>query len=1125
MGDAGEDWLHAEELNLTPLEDDCKLLGSVLDDTLKSEVGARIYAKLAKIRGQAHAASLLERNGDSVGAGQVQERMRQELMAMPLEEALPIVHRLRRNRTDARKSSKSCDEAFGRLIAEGISPDKLYEAVTTQVVEVVLTAHPTQVNRRTLQYKHTRIAALLQQNDRPDLVKEERDNLLEDIAREVTALWQTDELRRQKPSPVDEARGGLNIVEQSLWNAVPAFMRKQSAALKRHTGRDLPLNATPFRFASWMGGDRDGNPNVTAKVTSHVVCLARWMAADMYLREVDALRFELSILVRTNNRRVALKQSTQGAHLPEGMVIGVRPDTYRESAAGLDGMPAVPGVLPGQDLEGGSECDFDLEDDEEGEGSQMDPLDTLTSDGPSGSTTPLHGMSKPNSQINIPAAALLGAGIPSASASVAAITERIKEKEMLMSEASDEVGALRSNGLNGANGFGATMGAAAPGGLFAPGGTSTSASGGMGGRGLFLSPAMSVSAAQLDRAASQGVTDPSPLRRSLRSQRAAADNIAFRRMHEHPGFHPYRVILGDVRQKLINTRKRMEELLSQVEPSDTDEYYADTEELEKPLRAIYWSLYECGGGMVADGRLLDLVRRVATFGLCLMKLDIRQESTRHSEALDAVTTYLGYGSYLEWDEDKRIEWLINELQGRRPLIPPGMPMSAEVREVLDTARVVAQLGPGSLGAYVISMTKAASDVLAVELLQREAIVQVSPEERWESNPGRRTLRVVPLFETLEDLDAGGPIMRRLLALPWYRQHVRHAHGNHQEVMLGYSDSGKDAGRLAANWALYRCQEELVAVMREAEVTLTLFHGRGGTVGRGGGPTYLAIQSQPPGSVEGSFRITEQGEMVQAKFGISAVAQYQLEIYTTAVLLASVKPPSPPKHQCWRDVMTRLGEVSCEAYRAVVYKDPAFITYFKHATPEAELGNLNIGSRPARRRADNAGINTLRAIPWQFAWTQTRLILPSWLGIGDALFKAIEEGHLPELQAMYREWPFFAATIDLIEMILAKSDARIAALYEDVLVSDPEELQLGQRLRVKLLETCRAVLLVSGHKMLLEHNPTLRKLIQMRNPYIDPINIMQVEVLRRLRQDPNNIKLRDALLVSINGIAAGMRNTG
>ncbi|KAJ9505432.1 hypothetical protein QJQ45_009474, partial [Haematococcus lacustris] len=1096
------------------------------------------------------------------------------------------------------------------------------------VVEVVLTAHPTQVNRRTLQYKHTRIAALLQQNDRPDLVKEERDNLLEDIAREVTALWQTDELRRQKPSPVDEARGGLNIVEQSLWNAVPAFMRKQSAALKRHTGRDLPLNATPFRFASWMGGDRDGNPNVTAKVTSHVVCLARWMAADMYLREVDALRFELSMsscspevwrmakriirkhaqrvseadarhaasaaysygtpggaergckaggsgaaaaaavpgapggppppsatvpsLVRTNNRRVALKQSTQGAHLPEGMVIGVRPDTYRESAAGLDGMPAVPGVLPGQDLEGGSECDFDLEDDEEGEGSQMDPLDTLTSDGPSGSTTPLHGMSKPNSQINIPAAALLGAGIPSASASVAAITERIKEKEMLMSEASDEVGALRSNGLNGTNGFGATMGAAAPGGLFAPGGTSTSASGGMGGRGLFLSPAMSVSAAQLDRAASQGVTDPSPLRRSLRSQRAAADNIAFRRMHEHPGFHPYRVILGDVgagviarasgpaypphccvlrlvveqvRQKLINTRKRMEELLSQVEPSDTDEYYADTEELEKPLRAIYWSLYECGGGMVADGRLLDLVRRVATFGLCLMKLDIRQESTRHSEALDAVTTYLGYGSYLEWDEDKRIEWLINELQGRRPLIPPGMPMSAEVREVLDTARVVAQLGPGSLGAYVISMTKAASDVLAVELLQREAIVQVSPEERWESNPGRRTLRVVPLFETLEDLDAGGPIMRRLLALPWYRQHVRHAHGNHQEVMLGYSDSGKDAGRLAANWALYRCQEELVAVMREAEVTLTLFHGRGGTVGRGGGPTYLAIQSQPPGSVEGSFRITEQGEMVQAKFGISAVAQYQLEIYTTAVLLASVKPPSPPKHQCWRDVMTRLGEVSCEAYRAVVYKDPAFITYFKHATPEAELGNLNIGSRPARRRADNAGINTLRAIPWQFAWTQTRLILPSWLGIGDALFKAIEEGHLPELQAMYREWPFFAATIDLIEMILAKSDARIAALYEDVLVSDPEELQLGQRLRVKLLETCRAVLLVSGHKMLLEHNPTLRKLIQMRNPYIDPINIMQVEVLRRLRQDPNNIKLRDALLVSINGIAAGMRNTG
>jgi len=1096
---------HSDELDLQPLEDDCKLLGSLLDDTLKLEVGPGGFAKLNKIRTMTHAASMLEASGDSVGANQIQDRMREEIMAMPLEEALPIVrafghylnlssiaelhHRLRRNRAEQRKNTKSCDDLFSKLIAEGVTPERLYEAVTTQCVEVVLTAHPTQVNRRTLQYKHTRIAALLQQNDRSDLTAEEHDAVLEDLVREVTGLWQTDELRRQKPSPVDEARGGLHIVEQSLWAAVPQYLRRLSAALKKATGRDLPLSAQPFRFGSWMGGDRDGNPNVTSKITQHVVCLARWMASDMYLREVEALRFELSMsscstevwrlakrimrehqermtanqavrdkaaaaqanggspgtstasalaeggltkpLVMRNGslraHRVSLKQS-DNRKLPEGMVMGVRPDTFH--GEGVDGMPEVPGILPGQDIEGGSECDFEL--------SEANSVE-VTENGGSGYETPMTGA-----------------------------TSKAGSKWDLTRESMDEVGALPTTERG---------------------------------------------------AASQGLSDPTLLRRSLRTQRATADTATFRRAHDHPGFHPYRVILGEVRQRLMNTRKRMEDLLSRVEPSN-DPWYEDTEDLEKPLRAIYWSLYECGGGVVADGRLLDLIRRVSTFGMCLMKLDIRQESTRHSEALDAITTYLGYGSYLAWDEDKRIDWLVKELAGRRPLIPPDMPMSEEVREVLDTVRTVAHLGRGSFGAYVISMAKGASDVLAVELLQREAGYQVGL-----ATDGLKPLRVVPLFETLEDLQAGGPVMKRLFATPWYREHLAAQHGNHQEVMLGYSDSGKDAGRLAANWALYTCQEELVQVAKAADVKLTLFHGRGGTVGRGGGPTYLAIQSQPPGSVEGRFRITEQGEMVQAKFGISAVAMSQLEIYTTAVLQATLKPPNPPRLQAWRDLMNQLSEASCQGYRSVVYEHPSFISYFKSATPEAELGNLNIGSRPTRRRADNAGINTLRAIPWQFAWTQTRLILPSWLGVGVALNAAIKQGHLATLRAMYREWPFFAATIDLIEMILAKTDARIAALYEDVLVAGSEEKRLGMELRDRLADTIRAVLDVSGHKQLLEHNPTLRRLINMRNPYIDPINIMQVEVLRRLRADPNNVKLRDALLVSINGIAAGMRNTG
>lgn len=332
--------------------------------------------------------------------------------------------------------------------------------------------------------------------------------------------------------------------------------------------------------------------------------------------------------------------------------------------------------------------------------------------------------------------------------------------------------------------------------------------------------------------------------------------------------------------------------------------------------------------------------------------------------------------------------------------------------------------------------------------------------RGESPDHGHSLRVVPLFETLADLDNGGSVMSRLLNNSWYAAHMASVHGNAQEVMLGYSDSGKDAGRLAANWALYRAQEELVAVCKKHAVRLTLFHGRGGTVGRGGGPTYLAIQSQAPGSVEGRFRVTEQGEMVQAKFGIPLVAQSQLEIYTTSVLLASLKPPKPARSAAWRELMDDLGRSSCAAYRSVVVQDPRFITYFSKATPQEELGELNIGSRPAKRRADPS-ISSLRAIPWIFAWTQNRLVLPSWLGVGEALAGAVADGKLATLQSMYQEWSFFQSTIDLIEMILAKADMQIAQLYDDVLVAEPGEKALGAELRQRFRSTVNVILQVTG----------------------------------------------------------------
>mmetsp|Transcript_11538 Transcript_11538/g.34176 ORF Transcript_11538/g.34176 Transcript_11538/m.34176 type:complete len:888 (-) Transcript_11538:12-2675(-) len=884
MGEAHD--LHAEEISLQPLDDDCRLLGSLLDQCLRHEIGDALFAKVERIRAVSHAAAMLSQKGAEEASAHLAGALADELMKLDLDEALPLTracghylnltgmaelqHRLRRNRTH--RSSKSCEEVFGRLISEGMSTDQLYESLTNQTVEIVLTAHPTQVNRRTLTHKYTKISSLLAQNDRSDLTPIERERILDGLMREVMSLWQTDELRRAKPTPLEEARSGLYLVEQSLWTAVPEYLRRVSSALKKHTGHDLPLNARIFKYSSWMGGDRDGNPNVTSAVTQHVVYLARWMAADLYYKEVEALHFELS-----------MSQCSPGAWRLASNITH-RAQMRREASDTniADNADPFKGSFPGGSPKPERARQF-----------MKTPKRTA---GPSGG-----------------ASEVLKATMPSSEPSF-----NTPQPLDMARQDSRELDALE----------------------------------------LVMSPRASVGdsafAQELEvimednRAASCGDFDPSELRQRLRQHHTQMDHTTFRRAHEHPGVHPYRIILAEIRDRLHNTRRFLEDKLADREPTITvEEIYEDKDEMEKWLRTIYWSLYECGAGMVADGRLLDLLRRLSTFGLSLLKLDIRQESTRHSDALDTVTTYLGMGSYNEWDEDKRIEFLTKELQGKRPLIPSDMPMSAEVREVLDTFRVVARIGRRSLGSYVISMTKRASDVLAVELLQREANLQVSAQDGKLPNLDG-TLRVSPLFEMLQDLTEGPNIMRRLLANPWYREHLRTAHGDVHEVMLGYSDSGKDAGRMASNWALYRCQEQLVQIFKEQDIKLVLFHGRGGTVGRGGGPTSVAIQSQPPGSVDGNFRITEQGEMVQAKFGIAPVAEYTMEMYTTAVLLATVHPPSPPREDSWRETMAMLSEQSCKAYRDIVVNHPNFIDYFQHATPESELGSLNIGSPPPRR---------------------------------------------------------------------------------------------------------------------------------------------------------------------------------
>ncbi|XP_050224083.1 phosphoenolpyruvate carboxylase 4 isoform X2 [Mercurialis annua] len=1039
----------AEEISFQSYDDDCKLLGNLFNDVLQREVGSNFMEKLERNRILAQSACNMRLAGIENTAELVEKQLASEISRMTLEEALTLArafshylnlmgiaethHRVRKARSMTHLS-KSCDDIFNQLLQSGVSGEELYNTFCKQEVEIVLTAHPTQINRRTLQYKHIRIAHLLDYNDRPDLTHEDREMLIEDLVREVTSIWQTDELRRHKPTPVDEARAGLNIVEQSLWKAVPHYLRRVSNALKKHTGKPLPLTCTPIKFGSWMGGDRDGNPNVTAKVTRDVSLLSRWMAVDLYIREVDSLRFELSMtqcsdsLLKVANDILVEEAQHESWNQHTG-----RSQTkfHRHS---------LPTQLPARaDLPACTECN---------DGESLYP------------------------KLELPGTDYMPLG------------------------RQDGLGSISESSLQDTNN-----------GLPKPSANGSTANSSGSPRGSFTSSQLLAqrkifAESKIGRSSFQKLLEPS--------------------LPQFPGIAPYRIVLGNVKDKLMRTRRRLELLLEDL-PCEYDpwDYYETTDQLLDRLLLCYESLQSCGAGVLADGRLADLIRRVATFGMVLMKLDLRQESGRHADTLDAITKYLEMGTYSEWDEEKKLEFLTRELKGKRPLVPPTIEVPPDVKEVLDSFRVAAELGSDSLGAYVISMASNASDVLAVELLQKDARLAVSGE-LGRPCPGG-TLRVVPLFETVKDLRGAGSVIRKLLSIDWYREHIIKNHDSHQEVMVGYSDSGKDAGRFTAAWELYKAQEDVVAACNEFGIKVTLFHGRGGSIGRGGGPTYLAIQSQPPGSVMGTLRSTEQGEMVQAKFGLPQTAVRQLEIYTTAVLLATLRPPQPPREEKWRNVMEEISKISCQNYRNTVYENPEFLAYFHEATPQAELGFLNIGSRPTRRKS-STGIGHLRAIPWVFAWTQTRFVLPAWLGVGAGLKGACEKGFTEDLKAMYKEWPFFQSIIDLIEMVLGKADIPIAKHYDEVLVSENRR-ELGSELRRELLTTEKYVLVVSEHEKLSENNRSLRKLIESRLPYLNPMNMLQVEILKRLRRDEDNNKLRDALLITINGIAAGMRNTG
>ena len=871
--------------------------------------------------------------------------------------------------------------SFARLRQLGFSPSDISAAMAEQRMDFVLTAHPTQATRRTLLSKYAQIANVLAMRERSDLSPLAEQHVDEELDRLLLSCWRTNTVRRVRPSPMDEARAGLAVVEDVLWFAVPRHLRNVDDALREIKAPPLPPSRSPITFSSWMGGDRDGNPFVTHEVTRDVVYLSRWRAADLYWRAIDELMWSLSM------------------------------------------QTASPDLL--------------------------------------------------------------------------LLVHRLQSQS-------------RDDGA-------------------------------------------------FDRTA-RNFPDYRPLP-SVSPSHGAPASTAQSRTDKHDGQlsdEPYRIVLAHLREQLFVTRKYLEYLVN-GDVSRAQAYIknhrasliVEKRQLLNPLLTIYSSLLQCNDHLIAQGPLTDVMRNISAFGLSLVKLDVRQESDRHRDCMNAITQYLNVGRYNEWTEEAKVAFLVQELDNQRPLIRWPLFFASpfatdEVKEVLLTFKMIFEVGGEFLGAYVISMAHVASDVLIVSLLQKEAGVS-------------RPLRVVPLFEMERDLKTAAQNVDTLFSLQAYKSRIN----GHQEVMLGYSDSSKDAGRITSVWELYKAQEALVAVAQKHGVRLTLFHGRGGSVGRGGGPQHLAILSQPPGSIGNDLRVTIQGETIEQHFGLVKTAQTTFGRYASATILSTLAPHGEPKAE-WRDVIERMSAVSSAHYRSFVFHNPVFVPYFQTSTPVLELGDLKLGSRPSRRKP-GGGVETLRAIPWVFAWTQVRLHLPVWLGLSKALEVMKAEGKEAVVKDMVRHWPFFQSTINLIEMVLVKADPHIHAYYDQQLIPPQQQplVQLGQQLRGELTRTISEVLAIKGQARLLEGTDGDRlilRAVQARWPYIDSINLIQAELLRVIRErerlkerrakeredrdDPlhdhahtgaphdavedgsiDSMLLMDTLGVSIQAIAAGMQNTG
>ncbi len=895
------------DLNPT-LREHVRLLGDLLGEVIAADLGSGFVAKIERIRALAKQArdELTETSDPALW-----HPLRDYLQELSTDEQLAAARAFNQflnlaNIAEQSHATAVPEDEPQSVLLSGLqrlhntlptsAQERVSQGIAALDIDLVLTAHPTEVLRRTMIQKYDRIGQLLQELDllgqRRSAAHLHQRRVIE-LRRLVSSAWHTDEIRTTRPTPVDEAKWGYAVIEQSLWHALPGVLRDLDSAYAAATHQDelapSPLASRPIRFSAWMGGDRDGNPFVTADSTNEVLMLARWMSADLFLRDVEQLRAELSM--------------------------------------------------------------------------------------------------------------------PSAGAQVTQL---------------------------------------------------------------------------LDDAAA----------------------------HE-----PYRALLRELRDRLIATRSWAERLVL----TDTTDplVLRDNDDLLRPLRACRDSLVAAGLQDIANGALLDTIRRAESFGLTLVRLDIRQSSDRHAAALHDLTRTLQITNpagafYDDWSEDERVAFLLSELDNPRPLIPLGWVGEPETAEVLATCQQVVAHGNQAIGHYVISMAGTASDVLAVVVLLKAC-------------GARAAMPIVPLFETLADLDAAASVMQQLFDLPRYREYC----AGYQQVMIGYSDSAKDAGQFAAAWAQYRAQEALTNLGHAASIKLTLFHGRGGAVGRGGGPAHEAILSLPPGALDFSLRVTEQGEVIRFKLGQEAQARQTLATYLTSVLEASLLPPPPPLDD-WRQTLDRLAQTATSAYRRIVVDHPDFVAFFRSATPEQELGSLALGSRPARRAVTD-DVASLRAIPWVFAWTQIRLMLPAWLGT-DAALEAADQDDDTVIRTMYREWPFFRMQLDMLEMVLAKTEPSLVSYYFQTLA--PEYLELADQLSTRRAAVMHDLLTTIDQDQLLANAPVLRRSLAVRNTYLDPLHVLQGLLLKAVRSGTSpdapgaaDDPARMALKITMAGISSGLRNTG